>query len=75
MILFTVGILSSSITTPLQEARLVESVIANVFKDQTVGLAAVLVKVLANLADVGLGKVVAFERFANLGETGDLIGS
>ena len=64
--------------------------IANVFKDQTVGLAAVLVKgkqqsvtavqpravkVLANLADVGLGKIAALKCFANLGKAGDLVGS
>ena len=33
------------------------------------------IQVVTNLADIGLGKVVAFERFANLGKAGDLIGS
>ena len=70
--------------------RLVESMVANLFKNEAVGLAAVLVKgkqqpvtavqpsavqVLTNLADIGLGKIAALKCFANLGRAGDLIGS
>ncbi len=64
--------------------------IANVFKNEAVGLAAVLVKgkqqpvtavqpsavqVITNLADIGLGKIAALKCFVNLGKAGDLIGS